>query len=135
MNDNPLLPASSDQPATWARLAPFLAFFFLAALYIATLYPSVAGGDSGELTAAALTGGVPHPSGYPLFALLARLFAALPLGHSPIWRVNLLSALSMAAAAGMVCAVVQSWTRNPAAGLMAAALFGTSPVVWLNCLR
>ena len=132
MNDNPLLPASSDQPATWARLAPFLAFFFLAALYIATLYPSVAGGDSGELTAAALTGGVPHPSGYPLFALLARLFAALPLGHSPIWRVNLLSAVSMAAAAGMVCAVVQSWTRNPAAGLMAAALFGTSPVVWLN---
>jgi hypothetical protein len=104
----------------------------LAALYIVTLNPSVAGGDSGELTAAAITGGVPHPSGYPLFALLARLFAALPLGHSPAWRVNLLSALSMAAAGGLVCAVVQSWTRNATAGLMAAALFGTSPVVWAN---
>jgi hypothetical protein len=109
-----------------------VAFLFLAALYIATLNPSVAGGDSGELAAAAITGGVPHPSGYPLFALLARFFAALPLGHSPVWRVNLLSAVSMAAAGGLACAVVHSWTRNAAAGLVAAALFGTSPVVWSN---
>ena len=87
---------------------------------------------SGELTAAALTGGVPHPSGYPLFALLARFFAALPLGHSPVWRVNLLSALLTAAAGGLACAMVQSWTRNAAAGLMAAALFGTNRLVWSN---
>ena len=124
--------ACCDEPAAWARLAPLLAFLFLAVLYIATLAPSVAGGDSGELAAAAITGGVPHPSGYPLFALLARLFVALPLGHTPIWRVNLLSAVSMAAAAGLLCAVVQSWTCNAAAGLLAAALFGTSPVVWSN---
>ena len=129
---NDVIPAAADESAAWARLAPFLAFLVLAALYIATLNPSVAGGDSGELTAAALTGGVPHPSGYPLFALLARFFGALPLGHSPAWRVNLLSAVSTAAAGGLACAVVQSWTRNPAAGLMAAALFGTSPVVWSN---
>jgi hypothetical protein len=126
----PLLSASSDQPTAWVRLAPVLAFLCLVVLYIATLHPSVAGGDSGELTAAALTGGVPHPSGYPLFALVARFFAALPLGHSPVWRVNLLSAVSMAAAGGLMCAVVQSWTRNAAAGLVAATLFGTSPVVW-----
>ena len=125
-------PASLDEAAVWTRLAPFVAFLVLVALYVATLTPSVAGGDSGELTAAALTGGVPHPSGYPLFALLARLFAVLPLGHSPVWRVNLLSAVSMAAAGALACAVVQSWTRNAAAGLMAAALFGTSPVVWSN---
>jgi hypothetical protein len=122
--------AASDEGSAWIRLAPFLASFFLAALYIATLHLTVAGGDSGELTAAALTGGVPHPSGYPLFALLARFFAALPLGHSPAWRVNLLSAVSMAAAGGLVCAVVQSWTRNTTAGLAAAGLFGTNPLVW-----
>jgi hypothetical protein len=114
------------------RRWPLLAFLFLAVLYIATLHPSVAGGDSGELTSAALTGGVPHPPGYPLFALLARLFAALPLGHSPAWRVNLPSALSMAAAGGLACAVVQSWTRNAVAGLLAAALFGVNPTVWLH---
>ncbi len=131
--NHPVLPSPSPPagPATvWDRFAPFLAFLVLAALYIATLRPSIAGGDSGELTAAALTGGVPHPSGYPLFALLARLFAGLPLGHSPAWRVNLLSAVATAAAGGLACAVVQSWTRNAVAGLLAATLFGTSPLAW-----
>jgi hypothetical protein len=123
-------PAAVDPATAWDRLAPFLTFLVLAALYIATLRPSIAGGDSGELTVAALTGGVPHPSGYPLFALLARLFAGLPLGHSPAWRVNLLAAVSTAAAGGLACAVVQSWTRNTAAGLLAAALFGTNPLAW-----
>jgi hypothetical protein len=127
---SPSPPAAPGLASAWARLAPFLAFLVLAALYIATLRPSIAGGDSGELTAAALTGGVPHPSGYPLFALLARLFAGLPLGHSQAWRVNLLSAVSTAAAGGLACAVVQSWTRNTVAGLLAAALFGASPLAW-----
>ena len=111
-------------------LAPLAVFAGLLALYVATLAPSIMGGDSGELTTAALTGGAPHPPGYPLFAMLARLFNALPLGHSPAWRVNLLSATSTAAAAGLLCAVVQLWTREAAAGLVAAALFGTNTVVW-----
>ena len=51
-------------PRAWA--APVVAFVCLLVLYIATLAPSVMGGDSGELTAAALTGGVPHPPGYPV---------------------------------------------------------------------
>jgi len=113
-------------------LAPLVASVSLLAVYVATLAPSVVGGDSGELTAAALTGGVPHPPGYPLFAMLARLFAALPLGHSLAWRVNLLSATSTALAAGLVCAVVQLWTDEAAPGLAAAALFGTNSVVWLH---
>jgi hypothetical protein len=115
-----------------AWIAPALAFVSLLVLYVATLAPSVVGGDSGELTTAALSGGVPHPPGYPIFAMLARLFAALPLGHSPAWRVNLVSAASTAAAGGLACAVVQLWARNATAGLVAAALFGTNSVVWLH---
>jgi hypothetical protein len=111
---------------------PLIAFVALLVLYTATLAPSVVGGDSGELLGSALTGGVPHPPGYPLFALLARVFAALPLGHSPAWRVNLLSAVSTAAAGGLVCATVLLWTRQAAAALFAAALFGTSSEVWLH---
>jgi Protein of unknown function (DUF2723) len=115
-----------------AWLAPTLSFCVLLALYLWTLAPSIMGGDSGELTASSLTGGVPHPPGYPLFALLARLVAALPLGHSLAWRVNLLSAVSTATAAALVCATVNLWTRQVYAGLVAAALFGTNAVVWLH---
>jgi hypothetical protein len=127
--------APNPQVALWgprAWLFPVITFIALLALYVATLAPSVMGGDSGELTASALTGGVPHPPGYPLFALLARVFAALPLGHSPAWRVNLLSATATAAAAALVCATVALGTRDKVAGLVAAALFGTNSVVWLH---
>jgi len=93
-------------PGFW--LTPLVAFLALLVLHVATLAPSVMGGDGGELVSAALTGGVPHPPGYPLLALLARAFAALPLGPSPAWRVNLLSAVSTAAAAGLLCALLQA---------------------------
>ena len=117
---------------TWARswLAPLGAFVTLLALYVATLAPTVVGGDSGELTASAVTGGVPHPPGYPVFALLARLFGSLPFGPSVAWRVNLLSAVSTAAAGGLLCASVRLWTASAGAGLLAAGLFGTNPLVW-----
>jgi hypothetical protein len=124
---------AEEQP-TWLLgrgfLAPLVTFLALLAVYVATLAPGVVGGDSGELTSAALTGGVPHPPGYPLYAMLARLFAALPLGHSPAWRVNLLSATVTAGAAAILCATVQRWTRQAAAGLVAGVLFGTSVVAW-----
>jgi hypothetical protein len=127
-------PVSSTGPLSrWREwIAPLIAFVSLLVLYVATLAPSVVGGDCGELTASALSGGVPHPPGYPLFALLARLFNALPLGHTAAWRANLLSAVSTAAAGALVCAVVSLWTRRTAAGLVAAALFGTSSQVWLH---
>ncbi|NIR00660.1 MAG: DUF2723 domain-containing protein [Gemmatimonadales bacterium] len=46
--------------------------------------------------------GIPHPTGYPLWTLLARLFDSLPVGHTSACRVGLLSALSVALAAAMV---------------------------------
>jgi hypothetical protein len=62
--------------------------------------------DGGDLITAAVVGGVPHPSGYPTFVLLARLFSRLPW-HTPAWRVTLLSMISGAAAAALTAASVQ----------------------------
>ena len=55
-------------------------------------------GDSGELVAAVHTLGIPHPSGYPLYVLLGKLFSmALPIG-SIAFRMSLFSAVCAAAA-------------------------------------
>ena len=48
------------------------------AVYHLTLFPSVPGGDSGELLANACNGGINHPPGYPLFSVLASLAMKFP---------------------------------------------------------
>src|SRR5581483_9942539 len=86
--------AASD--AAWAAFLGLLAF----GLYAATLAPDVLEGDSGEFQYVTYTLGVPHATGYPLYALTGWLWShLLPLG-SVAWRVNLYSAAAGAAAVG-----------------------------------
>lgn len=61
--------------------------------YIQTLAPSVGFIDSGELGAVVGTLGIAHPTGYPLFTLLGRVFTMLPVAAEEIVRLNILSAL------------------------------------------
>ncbi|MFA5833757.1 MAG: DUF2723 domain-containing protein [Bacteroidota bacterium] len=61
--------------------------------YYTTLSPSVGFIDSGELATVAITLGIAHPTGYPLFTMLGRLFSILPIAGEEIVRLNLLSAV------------------------------------------
>ncbi|HEX8834945.1 MAG TPA: DUF2723 domain-containing protein, partial [Abditibacteriaceae bacterium] len=68
------------------------------------------GGDSGELIAASYRLGIAHPTGYALYCLLGRLFAALfPFGEVA-FRYNLFSALCGASAVALVTASVHRLT-------------------------
>ena len=91
-------------------LAPGIVFVVALAVYLRTAPAGLTwahdSADGGDLIAAALVRGVPHPSGYPTFILLARLFTRLPW-HTPAWRVTLISMLSGAAAAALTAATVQ----------------------------
>jgi hypothetical protein len=70
-------------------------------LYLVTLAPSTAMWDTSEYIAAAYTLGLPHPPGNPLFVLIGRVFAVLPIPGSVAVRINILAALSSAVSAGM----------------------------------
>ncbi len=59
-------------------------------IYFKTLSPTVSFIDSGELAVVCQTLGIAHPTGYPLYTLLGRIFTFLPLKDT-IFRVNLLS--------------------------------------------
>jgi hypothetical protein len=83
-----------------------LAFFCYAQTGARDLTWAHDGADGGDLAAAALTGGVPHPSGYPTYCLLGRLFALLPCG-SPARRLTLFSAAAAAASAALLFTLVQ----------------------------
>lgn len=92
----------SDQGALAAFVStatPAVLAALVLGVYVKTLYPSVAGGDSGELVAESCHLGVSHPPGYPLFNMAVHAFALLlPWGHGDseamtvAWRANLFSA-------------------------------------------
>ncbi len=101
--------------------------------YVSTMYPDVAGGDSGELVAAVASGGVIHPPGYPAYALLGALFAHL-FGGSVAWRIGLLSATCDAAAAAVLYLAALHASRSRGGAIVAAALFAFAPGVWRYAL-
>ncbi len=68
-------------------------------VYLATLAPSIGWEeDGGELAASFAMLGITHPTGYPLFTMLAWGFTHLPLGGREIWKLNLLVAVLCAVA-------------------------------------
>jgi tetratricopeptide (TPR) repeat protein len=74
-------------------------------VYVYTLAPNVTLEDSGEFLTAAYHWGVPHPPGYPVWAISANIFERIiPFGNAA-WRVNLMSAFYGALSAGMLCLI------------------------------
>lgn len=71
------------------------------------------GTDGGDFITAAMTGGVPHPSGYAPYLVLSRLFALLPIGESIAHRFNLFSSMCMALSAGFLGATFFHLRNEP----------------------
>ncbi|MFN2292093.1 MAG: DUF2723 domain-containing protein [Anaerolineae bacterium] len=100
-------PVAAEDRVWW----PALAVGALAlTVYVITLAPGLSfehfGTDGGDLIAAAYNLGVPHPTGYPTYSLLAWLFSRLPLG-TIAYRVNLLSAVCAAGAVVLLFRVAE----------------------------
>ena len=107
-------------------------------LYLITLSPSTAMWDASEYIAAAYVMGLPHPPGNPLFVILGRFFAILPIAPTVAARINILAALTSAISAGMWFLVTErvlvSWLADRweriAAGVAAALIGATAFTVW-----
>ena len=120
----------------WTRAgAGCLAAAAIAAfIYSLTVSPTVGAGDSGELILAAQSLGIPHPPGYPLWVLLARVATLAPLGPVAL-RVNALSVALAALAAGLfyLLAARSGLPRGPRA--LATGLFSGSTLVWGSAVQ
>ena len=87
-------------------------------------------GDSGELVAAVYVLGIPHPSGYPLYVLLGKLWTLLvPLG-SIAYRMSLFSAACGAATVGILHALCRRAGLGEVASTTAALLLAFAPSFW-----
>ena len=125
------------------RFIPLLVTALLFALYWFSLAPGLTwahqGADGAELLTAAITNGVPHPPGYPLYTLLLQGWLALlaPFVSAPL-AGNLLSALLAAAAGGVATAAYFSLpierSVRPVAAAAAGLAWGISPLLWSQAL-
>ncbi len=120
------------------RALPGLAAGGLAlALYAVTLAPGLTwahdGADGGDFLAAALTGGVPHPTGYPTYQLLLQTAIGL-LPADPARAGNWVSAVCAALAAGLLADLARRvLPPAPWRSVIAAAAglaWATSPALW-----
>lgn len=69
------------------KIYQLLAFIIPFSIYLFTLAPTVTFIDSGELATVASKLGIAHPTGYPLFTILGRIFTLLPIGDE-VYRLN-----------------------------------------------
>ena len=142
MKPRPAHPGIVRYRSLLATVVAGLAFL----LYALTAAPGLTwghdGADGGDLIAASMTFGVPHPSGYPTWCLLGRLFAFLPLG-SIARRFNLFSSAAAAGAVGLMYLVVrQLFERDSAIDkwfslllpAIAALAFATGRILWSQAI-
>lgn len=78
----------------------FLAFIIPFAVYLFTLAPTVSWIDSDELSTASSLLRVAHPTGYPLFTVLGKIFTLIPSGNK-VYMLNIMSAVISSAAVSL----------------------------------
>ncbi len=121
----PVAAAPPPPPAVSPRarwICSAAVFLLVLTVYLCTLQSTVVSRkDNGEMITAAHVLGIVHPTGYPLWTMLAHLFDLLPLGHTSAFRMALLSAVSVAGAAALltwlIVLLTDSLFSGPFAGL------------------
>ena len=129
-------PSDLDYRPSYLAAAVVTAAVFV--LYVLTLSPSTAMWDTSEYITAAYTLGLPHPPGNPLFVLIGRVFAILPIASTIAVRINILAAVCSAISAGMWFLITErvlvSWFserwQRILGGTLAALIGATAFTVW-----
>jgi hypothetical protein len=131
-----VVPYASNAVAFAAALVTVVAF----GIYLRTMLPSVGFWDTGEAQTVPATLSIFHPTGFPVYAAAGFLWSLLPIGEVA-WRMNLLSAVSVSVAAGLVTLITAHLLAErhrllvAAAAGTAGALFAFASEPWENAGR
>jgi len=106
-----------------------LLFVASLALYVRTLAPSLLYGDSAEFQTIAYTLGIGHPTGYPVYVLLAKAFTLIPVGDVA-YRVNLFSAFCAALTIGFVYLSTRKLGAMALTAIYGSLALALTPLFW-----
>jgi hypothetical protein len=102
----------------------------LLVMYVGTLAPDILPADNGEFQLVAEELGVAHPTGFPLYSMLANLMTKLPIAATPAYKVNLFSAITSTATLLLVYLSVRRLTASILASIVAAMALSTATTFW-----
>jgi tetratricopeptide (TPR) repeat protein len=109
---------------------PGLVFFISFLVYLKTMAPTIGPIDSGELSLVCQSLGIAHPTGYPLYTLVGRLWVFLiPFGELA-WKLNLLSSLLMALSASWLYRIITELEIQEEVAFSSSLVYAFSPVIW-----
>lgn len=104
-------------------------------MYFVSLHRTVAYWDTGEAQTVPWIFGIMHPTGFPVFTILAGIFAHAFAVGAVAWRITLFSALAMSGAAWLVSRIVRELGGDPWIAAGAAWLFAFGDVAWTRGTR
>ncbi len=115
------------------KLLTAIIFLWSFTLHTSTGYPTVApGGNHGELTLTAYSLSISHPTGYPAFHSLLKIFQFLPFGAFDV-KMNVSSALVTAINAALLFLILLQ-SVNTLSAAFGAAIFTIVPQIWSQAL-
>ena len=103
----------------------------IATIYYLTTSRFLPWGDGVEFYLAGRNLGIPHPTGYPLFVIISRIF--LIISSSP-FSLNLLSSLTSVIASIILGLIIYHFTRDETISLVSTLTFAFGKIVWLQSI-
>jgi hypothetical protein len=136
---SPALVVSLAAPRLWRRdysgvVVTLVMFLLPLALYLRTLAPTVGQHDTFEFQVLSYQLGIAHPTGYPLYIILGKLFTLLPVGNVA-YRVNLSSGLFASLTVLVLYLAIHHLTSDRSAAALAALAFGFSYSFWSQAVE
>jgi hypothetical protein len=113
-----------------------IAFLIALVLYWPTIMPGVGFWDTAEFQTVGPVLGIAHPTGFPSYVLLtwAANLVLSPLGNTA-FRIDLFSAILVAAASGLLAATVHRLTGRTVPAVAGGLLLAVAPIAWWTAER
>jgi hypothetical protein len=107
---------------------------FLLPVYLLTLGQTVGTADTFEFQVVIPKLGIVHPTGYPLYLLLTKLFTFIRI-QTAAWRINFGTGVYGLGAACLLYLFLKSLTKQRLVSILAAVLFGLTPTFWSQSVQ
>lgn len=127
-------PFAPEQKKYQRLLGGMLLVLALLPIYLLTMPDGVGRADTFEFQVVTPRLGIVHPTGYPLYLILGKLFTAVPIG-SIAWRLNFSSAVFAIGAALFIFLLGRRLVFQTLPALLGALILGLLPTFWSQAIE